>query len=133
MLDPLDRRAAGALVDAAAMDGSSPLLSVEIRQLGGALGRPDANGGVLSHFEAPFAMYSLGPAPGPEAVEAVDRQIARVRVATEPWLARQRYHNFAERDVDPVSFFVDGDYGRLAEVRERVDPDGVFRAKHTIV
>ncbi|HET8743901.1 MAG TPA: FAD-binding protein [Gaiella sp.] len=133
MLDAFDRRIADVLVDAAAMDGSSPLLSVEIRQLGGALGRPDPNGGVLSHLEAPYAMYSLGPAPGPEAVEAVDERIARVRTATEPWLARQRYHNFAERDVDPVSFYVEGDYRRLAEIRERVDPDGVFRAKHTIV
>jgi FAD binding domain/Berberine and berberine like len=133
MLDAFDGSTAAAITGAAGMDGTSPLLSVEVRHLDGALGRPDPNGGVLSHFEAPYAMYSLGIAPVAEAVEAVDRQVAVLRTATEPWLARQRYHNFAERDVDPVSFYVEGNYGRLAQVRDRVDPDGVFQAKHTII
>ena len=56
-----------------------------------------------------------------------------VRAATEPWLARQRYYNFAERDVDPVSFYARGDYGRLAAIRDEVDPHGLVQAKHTIV
>ena len=55
------------------------------------------------------------------------------RGATEPWLARRRFYNFAERDVDPVSFYAQGDYGRLAAIREEVDPHGLFQAKHTIV
>jgi hypothetical protein len=133
MLGGLDAEAAEAVVVAAAMDGSSPLLSIEIRHLEGALGRPDPNGGVLSHLEAPFAMYSFGVVTGPEAVGAIDERIADVRAATEPWLARQRYYNFAERDVDPVSFYLHGDYGRLAAIRDEVDPHGLFQAKHTIV
>ena len=133
MLDSFDGAAAAALVSSAAMDGTSPLLSVEIRHLDGALGRPDPNGGVLSHLEAPYAVYSIGIAPSAEAVSAVDEQVSRVRSATEPWLSRRRYHNFAERDVDPVSFYSQGAYGRLAQVREQVDPDSLFRAKHTIV
>jgi len=133
MLHSFDGAAAAALVSSAAMDGTSPLLSVEIRHLDGALGRPDPNGGVLSHLEAPYAVYSIGIAPSAEAVSAVDEQVSRVRSATEPWLSRRRYHNFAERDVDPVSFYSQGAYGRLAQVREQVDPDSLFRAKHTIV
>jgi hypothetical protein len=133
MLNALDPSTAAALVEAAEMDGTSSLLSVEIRHLEGALGRPDPNGGVLSHFEAPYAMYAVGIAPSAEAVQAVDASLALLRAATEPRLARQRYHNFAERDVDPVSFYVEGNYGRLAQVREQVDPEGLFRAKHTIV
>jgi FAD/FMN-containing dehydrogenase len=133
LLDAFDDRAAHAIVGSAAMDGTSPLLSVEVRHLEGALGRPDPNGGVLGHLDAPYALYAIGTAPTPEGVAAVDRQLALLRTATEPWLARQRYHNFAERDVDPVSFYVEGSYARLAQVRERVDPDGLFLAKHTIV
>jgi berberine-like enzyme len=56
-----------------------------------------------------------------------------VRDAVDPWLSRRRYYNFAERDVDPVSFYAHGDYGRLTAIRERVDPDALFQAKHTIV
>ena len=121
------------MVDAAAMDGTSPLLSVEVRHLGGALGRPDPNGGVLAHLDAPYAMYSLGIVMGPDAVARIDERLADVRAASEPWLSRRRYFNFAERDVDPVSFYAQGDYGRLTAIREEVDPHGLFQAKHTIV
>jgi FAD/FMN-containing dehydrogenase len=133
MLDAVDRGTADAIVQAAAMDGTSPLVSVEVRHLEGALGRPGPNGGALDHLEAGYALYATGVAPGPEAAAAVDRRLALLRTVTEPWRARQQYHNFAERDVDPVSFYVEGDYGRLARIRERVDPAGLFLAKHTIV
>ena len=133
MLDAFDGDVARGIVEAAGMDGTSPLLSVEIRHLEGALGRPDPNGGALSHLDAPYAMYSVGIAMGPDAVAAIDARLAAVRGATEPWLARRRYFNFAERDVDPVSFYAQGDYGRLTAIREEVDPHGLFQAKHTIV
>jgi hypothetical protein len=133
LLDGFDPAVAAAVVGAAAMDGTSPLLSVEVRHLEGALGRPDPNGGVLSHLEAPYAMYSLGIASSRTARAAIDERLAVVRDATDPWLSRRRYYNFAERDVDPVSFYAHGDYGRLTAIREQVDPDALFRAKHTIV
>jgi FAD/FMN-containing dehydrogenase len=133
MLDAVDRGTADVIVEAAAMDGTSPLVSVEVRHLGGALGRRDPNGGALDRLEAGYGLYATGPAPDPGAVPAVDRQLALLRAATEPWRARQQYHNFAERDVDPVAFYVEGAYGQLARVRERVDPGGLFLAKHTIV
>ena len=133
MLDGFDAAAAAAVAAAAAMDGTSPLFSVEVRHLEGALGRPDPNGGVLSHLEAPYAMYSLGIASSRRAAAAIDERLALVRDATDPWLSRRRYYNFAERDVDPVSFYAQGDYGRLTAIREQVDPDALFQAKHTIV
>ena len=133
MLDAFDVEVARAVVDAAGMDGTSPLLSLEIRHLEGALGRPDPNGGVLSHLDGSYAVYALGIVIGADAVAAIDQRLADVRAATEPWLSRRRYFNFAERDVDPVSFYEQGDYGRLAAIREEVDPHGLFQAKHTIV
>ena len=133
LLDAFDGDAAHAMVGAAGMDGTSPLLSVEVRHLEGALGRPDPAGGALSHLDAPYAVYSVAIVMGPESVAAIDRRLADLRVATEPWLSRRRYFNFAERDVDPVSFYAQGDYGRLTAVREEVDPHGLFQAKHTIV
>lgn len=133
MLDAFDADVVRAVVDAAGMDGTSPLLSLEIRHLEGALGRPDPNGGALSYLDASYAVYSLGIVLGPDAVVAIDERLADVRAATEPWLSRRRYFNFAERDVDPVSFYEQGDYGRLTAIREEVDPHGLFQAKHTIV
>lgn len=133
MLDAFDESVARAVTGAAAMDGTSPLLSVEIRHLEGALGQPDPSGGALSHLDAQYAIYSLGIVTGPEAVGAIDERLGALRSATEPWLSRRRYFNFAERDVDPVSFYANGDYGRLTAIREEVDPHGLLQAKHTIV
>ena len=133
LLESLDADATAPLVAAAGMDGTSPLISAEIRHLEGALGRPGPAGGVLSHLEAPFAVYLVGIVTAPGAAAAIDERIAAVRDATDRWLARRRYYNFAERDVDPVSFYAQGDYGRLVAIRDEVDPDGLFLAKHTIV
>jgi FAD/FMN-containing dehydrogenase len=132
MLDGFDAAAADAIVTAAAMDGSAPILSVEVRHLEGALGRPDPNGGVLSHFEAPYAMYSVAMAPSPAMVPAIDGRIAEVRGAAGPWLSRSTYFNFAERKTDASTLYPRGNYERLVEIRAEVDPDGVFRAKHAI-
>ncbi len=132
MLDGFDAAAASAVVEAAAMDGTAPLLSVEIRHLEGALGRPDPNGGVLSHFEAPYAMYSVGMAPVPAAAAATGERIAAIRSAVEPWLSRSTYFNFAETGVAGSTLYPGGAYDRLTEIRAEVDPDGVFRAKHAI-
>jgi hypothetical protein len=114
------------------MDGTAPLISVEVRHLEGALGRPDPNGGVLSHFEASYAMYSVGMAPVPEAEQATQQRISAVRAAAAPWLSRSSYFNFAEADVEGTSLFPAGAYERLTEIRAELDPDGVFRAKHAI-
>ena len=64
MLDTLDPAAARAIVEAAAMDGTAPLVSLEIRHLGGALGRPTP-GGALTHFEPPYALFVVGAPMGP--------------------------------------------------------------------
>jgi hypothetical protein len=132
MLDRFDASAAEEIVRAAAMDGTAPLISVEVRHLDGALGRPDPNGGVLSHFEAKYAMYSVGVAPVPEAVRATQERVAAIRSAAAPWLSRSSYFNFAEAGVEGSSLYPGGAYERLTQIRAELDPDGVFRAKHTI-
>lgn len=132
MLDAFDAAAARALVDAAAMDGTAPLASVEVRHLDGALGRPDPNGGVLSHFEAPYVVYAVGSPMGPVTGEAIEERIAEVRRAAAPWLARSTYFNFADGDVDTGDLYPAGAFTRLAELRAEVDPEALFRARHTI-
>ena len=41
----------------------SPLLSVEVRHLGGAIARPSAAHGALSHFDDEYLMFAVGIAP----------------------------------------------------------------------
>jgi FAD/FMN-containing dehydrogenase len=132
LLDGFDPAAAAAVVRAAAMDGTSPLVSVEVRHLEGALGRPDPNGGVLSHLEAAYAVYSVGSLLGPVGAEAIRARIREVRDAVAPWRSQRTFFNFAETDVDPRDLFPTGAFARLAAIRAEADPDGLFRARHTI-
>ena len=104
------------------MDGTAPLVSVEIRHLDGALGRPDPNGGVLSHLEASYALFSVGVPMGPVTGAAIEERIGELRAAAEPWLSGSTYFNFAEGDVDPRDFYPGGAYERLAAIRAELDP-----------
>src|SRR5206468_2094603 len=55
-----------------AMSGAlDALLSVELRQLGGAIGRPTPGQGAVGHFDAAYAMFAVGIAPVPPARQAV--------------------------------------------------------------
>lgn len=132
LVGDLDNAAIATLVATAAMDGTSPLLSVELRQLGGALGTPATNGGALSHVEAAFALFTVGVPMGPVTPGAIDNRIDDLQLALAPWSTGKSYFNFAERRADPRSFYGEGVYDRLVEVREQVDPDGLFRANHRI-
>ena len=131
MLDGLDANAVRALVAAAGMDGSSPLGSLEVRHLGGALGRPDPHG-ALSHFEAPYAVFTGGAAASPDAAAAVDARLEALRSALAPWLSRSEYYHLAEPGVEPSSLYPDGAYDRLVRIRREIDPEGLFRTRHTI-
>ena len=62
LLAELTAETVDALVGVAGADSGSPLLSVEIRHLGGAVGRPAPGGGALASIDAPFAMFAVGMA-----------------------------------------------------------------------
>ena len=105
LLDELPAAAIDALVAAAGPESGSPLLSVEVRQLGGALGRPAAGGGAVSHLDADFALFGVGIAMSPEMGALVAAHMGVVREALSPWEAETTYLNFAERDVPAERIF----------------------------
>jgi FAD/FMN-containing dehydrogenase len=131
LLESLDAAAVAAIVDAAAMDGTAPLVSLEIRHLDGAVGRPDPNA-ALSHLETPFAMYAIGSPLGPVTETAIRERLGEVRAAASPWASRRTYFNFADDDVEVADLYPLGAAHKLAEIRSQVDRDGLFRSRHTI-
>ena len=66
LIAELPDEAIDAFVGAAGPEAGSPLLLAELRQLGGALGRPAENGGALSKLDAGFAMLGIGMPMTPE-------------------------------------------------------------------
>lgn len=111
---------------------SSPLLLTELRQLGGALGRADPDGGALSHLDAAFVMLGIGLPMTPELGQAIEGRLDRFDEAMAPWVAEGGYFNFAERPCDAAAILPAETCARLAEVKRKWDPDGTIVANHAV-
>lgn len=130
-VDSLGDGAVDTLLSAARPEVVAPLLSVELRQLGGALGRPHAHGGATRRRDG-FGFYGVGIAPFPEAAAAVDARIDEIAEALRPWSSGRFTPNFAERGGDADLAFDVADLERLRAVRRAVDPHATFHATHRI-
>jgi hypothetical protein len=130
MLDGLDAEAVDRLVDATGPGSGSPLLMVELRHLGGALGR--YAGGALSRFEGEYLYFAAGIPMDPAVVAALEAHFAIAGAALAPCSSGRQYLNFAERPQDPVAFYGEETYARLREVKAEVDPLEIFRGNHEI-
>ena len=87
MLGPLDAAAIASLVDAAGPQSGSSLLVAELRQLGGALGRPPQDAGALAALDEPnYSLRSTRRRPNPTSRPTARTvpAIPAVRSASEP-------------------------------------------------
>jgi hypothetical protein len=132
MLNGLDADAIDAFVDAAGPGSGSPILSAEIRHLGGALLRPQPHHGALGTFDAEFLTFAVGMVLNDEMYAANRAQIEKIETAFAPYDSGREYLNFAERPTDPARFYTPGAYRRLREVKGQYDPRNVIRANHAI-
>jgi FAD/FMN-containing dehydrogenase len=132
VLRELSDDAIEAFVGAAGPDSGTPLLLTELRQLGAAIGRPDPNGGALSHLDADWVMYGVGMVMNPEMGEAVDAGLDRIDAAMEPWAADGGYFNFADRPCDVDAILPPDVCTRLADVKRRWDPEGRIVGNHAV-
>jgi Berberine and berberine like len=132
LLDDFPAEAIDAIVAAAGTASRSPLLSVEVRHLGGALRRADASHGALASIEAGFAMFAVGTAMTPEMGAAVKAHLEVLQSVLARWDAGRDYLNFTERRVRGERFYGDLTHRRLQAVKSAVDPEDVFRSNHPI-
>ncbi|HET8528819.1 MAG TPA: FAD-binding oxidoreductase [Gaiellaceae bacterium] len=131
LLGELGAAGIDALVAAAGPESGSRLLSVELRQLGGALARTSPEHGALDMLRADYAMFGVGIAPEPALAAASEAQLDAVLEALAPWQAGL-YSNFTEHRTGASSFFVPETQARLRAVKERLDPDDLFRANYVV-
>jgi FAD binding domain/Berberine and berberine like len=130
LLDVVPGEAIDALVAVSGAD--TPLLSVELRHLGGALARAGEGHGALATLEGDFALFAVGIAPHAAAVAAIKAQLELIAAAVCEWDAGRRYLNFTETAVDTRRAYSGPAYRRLQAVKTLVDPDDVFRSNHPI-
>jgi hypothetical protein len=132
VLRELPDEAIDAFVGLAGPESGTPLLLTEIRQMGGALGRPDPNGGALSHLEANWVMLGIGLPMTPELGQAIEGHLDTFNQTMEPWSADGGYFNFAERPCDADSILPPEVCARLGEVKRKWDPDGRIVGNHAV-
>jgi FAD/FMN-containing dehydrogenase len=132
MLAELPSQALDAFVDVAGETAAFPLLTVELRHLGGAVGRPHPAHGALPSIDAQYSMYAAGMVPVPELEGPVRAHVKAVTAALTPWAASRTYLNFAETQGDPASFWSEQAYQRLRRIKATVDPDNLIRSNHPV-
>ncbi|MBI5104404.1 MAG: FAD-binding oxidoreductase [Solirubrobacterales bacterium] len=117
-----------ALMEVAGPDSGSPLLGLELRHLGGRVGRREPGHGALGALDAGFLLFGVGAVMDPALGEAVEARLTQLFEATAAWDAGKVYTNFVERPVDTAAVFDEVTYARLRAVKAQVDPGDVFRA-----
>lgn len=130
LLRELPDEAIDAFVAAAGPGSGSVLLAAELRQLGGALGRPASGAGAVPRIDGAFLAFAVGIPMGPEF--PVQEHADRLMAALQPWATARRYLNFVERPIDAAVGYEPASWERLRTIRQAVDPDGVFLANHPI-
>ena len=121
----LDELPAGA-IDAVVETGVSPLVTLEIRALGGAIATPSESHGAVGSLDAEFVMFAAGFAPTPELAAAVEEAVDRAKAALAPWESERSYFNFSERQIDGARLYPAETYRRLRMIKTASDP-GEFR------
>jgi FAD/FMN-containing dehydrogenase len=132
MVDALDPEAIAALVEIAGPGTDSPLIIVELRQLGGALRERKPGAGALGSLDGSFAFFAAGVPMGPEVAEAIEVRIDALKEALAPWSQGRPYLNFAEKRVAIGDAVGAESFARLAAVKASVDPEGRFRSGHAL-
>ena len=121
-----------AVVRTAGADAGKAVLSLEIRQLGGAIGRAETGNGALASLDDGFIVFSVGIAPVPPAAAAVQAGLTAIYTALEPWKGERQVLGWRESKTAPASLF-GSSLTRLQQIKADVDPDNLFQSNHPIV
>jgi FAD/FMN-containing dehydrogenase len=129
LLRDLPAAAIDALLSVAGPDKPYPATMVEVRHLGGALARQPGTPDAVSHRDAGFTLFTVGPAPTVRDAEAALIQ------TMAPFSTGGLYVNFMSSD-DPADAvphaYTPEVYRRLQRLKRRVDPDNMFRLNQNI-
>ena len=102
---------------------TTSLLMAELRQLGGALGRPHEGGGVLSHLDARVRdVRRRRSPPPPRWAPQGHADAVRLSEALAPYANGRQYLNFAENPVDARTAYPDGVWTQLTGHPQRGRP-----------
>ena len=132
LLSELPPAAIDALIACAGHGSGSPLLSVELRHLGGAVADRPANAGAVGNLDGQYIMFAVGITPDPATEYKVDAHIRTVHHALSPWTADLQYANFTEQAGGRERFHDSTTLQRLQRIKAHVDPTAMFTGAHPL-
>lgn len=125
MLSRFDHDVVNQLMDGLDLDRPSLLTFVHFRHLGGALQRPEPDGGAAGIVPQPYVLFAGAVTPAPDLAVAAEAELDGLLGA----LANVNT-GIAMINMGPLA---DGNYSdqtlaRLRDIKQRVDPNGVIRS-----
>ncbi|WP_198153852.1 BBE domain-containing protein [Catenuloplanes japonicus] len=119
-------------------DGTDcPLVSVELRALGGALDRLPDPPNAIGTRGLPYVLFGFGVG-APDDMPLMRGWLSRVVDAMLPWSDPRKMVNFlsaADEGRTPAEVrlaYGPDTFDRLLKIKDRVDPANLFRANHNI-
>ena len=132
MLAGIPDSAIDAFVAQSGPDSHSSLLMSELRQLGGALGRPHPGAGALPMLNGAFMSFAAAIAATPEMGAVGQADADAFTAALAPFASGSQYLNFVEHAVDPSVGYDPVAWGRLVTIKSAFDPDGLIVGNHLV-
>lgn len=132
----LPAQAVDAFLEVTGPDSGCPLMTVEIRALGGALDREPAAPNAVPTRGLGFVVFG-GGLGGPDKAGQMRGHLAKVVDRMRPWSDPRMLPNMLSPDQATTSVEVRNVYGaaryqRLASVKKAYDPANMFRINHNI-
>lgn len=118
--------AADALLAVAGSGSGSPQVLVEVRQLGGATGRPGTHESAFCSRDAAYSVLVVGVPMMPGVIEH-GHQVLDV---LSPWAGPRRLPNFTSSATDLPSAYDEWTRAKLRHAIRTYDPDGVIAIGH---
>ncbi|MEV1169443.1 FAD-binding oxidoreductase [Nonomuraea sp. NPDC049784] len=124
LLTGLDDQVAGVLLG----EPIDPLISLQIRHLGGALTRPADGGGAAGHLDEPYLLYGIG-LPS----EATAERLERLGKALVPFTSGRKPFTMLHGGEQAAAAFPRESLARLRDLKRSRDPHGVIRANFPVL
>ncbi|MFF0770256.1 FAD-binding oxidoreductase [Nonomuraea wenchangensis] len=132
LLTDLGDDAVAALLGATA-EGVAPLATVQVRHLGGALARPQADGGACGHLAEPYLLSMIAPAPVPELAAAGTARMGAIAGAMAAHTTGFKPFTFLGDGESAAAAFPAATLERLRAIKRARDPHGVFRSNFPVL
>ena len=132
LLTDLDVETIDKVVDVAGADAPNALTVLQFRHLGGALARGTADEGPNAAITEQYQVFTLGVPMVPELVPAIEASTAAVQQAVADKRSGRTFYTFLCADADVTRAFPAESLARLREIKQDVDPNGVFRSNRPV-